>query len=217
MIFMDYRKRKINIVLINGKAGSGKDTIAIYLKKNYNYTHLYYAYALKISLSTITGFPIEYFTDPELKKQYLPYPWDKYTSRMLHQIVGTDLLRNQLDQDVWVKNVATKINRIIEDEDSCLVDYGTSFRNSETPNINIVISDLRFDNELYVSKYIKSFHEINTKVFSVQRNGQTGNTPGGIAQHVSEFGITLPDNTIYIDNNGSFEDLYKQIDLHFEK
>ena len=189
----------LNLILVSGKAGSGKDTVAHYLKNHYNCSHLYFAYAVKKSLSIITGLDEKYFFEHELKEKYLPFPWDKFTPRMMMQFYGTDLMRNQLDKDIWIKSVATKISTLIEE--------------STTDIINVVVSDLRFQNEMYIEQFINAPCKINKLIVRVDRPGKDGKTTGGLTNHESENGITnYPTETIIINNDRTVEELYIRIE-----
>lgn len=190
--------KNLNIILINGKAGAGKDTIAVYLKHNYNCSHLYYAFAVKKSLAIITGLDEKYFFDVELKEKQLPYPWDNFTPRKMMQTYG-QLVKLQFDESVWVKSVASKISSILEINED---------------NVNVVISDLRFNAELYIDKFINNKNYTINKIYIiVERPGKDGNTAGGIENHISENGINeFPLGTILINNNKDYWSLYENVD-----
>lgn len=196
--------KELNLVLVNGKAGSGKDTIALYLKTHYNFSHLFFAYAVKKSLSIITGLDEKYFFDHELKEKTLPFPWDKFTPRKMMQFYGTELMRNQLDKDIWIKSVATKISAILDTKNN---------DDDDDDTVNVVVSDLRFQNEMYVEQFINSDCSIKKLIIRVDRPGKDGNTQGGLEKHESENGITnYPAETIIINNNQTKDDLYAKVD-----
>ena len=100
---------------------------------------------LKTIASILTGIPVEKFEDQEFKKSLLGPEWGTVTDiplnsipvfadiqfnalisvRELLQKIGTDALRDNLHQDVWVN--------------ALMVDYN--------PTLNWVITDTRFPNE----------------------------------------------------------------------
>lgn len=55
-----------------GSAGVGKTTTAEWFVDNLGYVKLSYATPLKVSLSILTGLPLEYFLDIKLKEKEIP-------------------------------------------------------------------------------------------------------------------------------------------------
>ena len=111
------------IVGFGHKAQSGKDTCADYLVKNYGYKRIGFADALKETCSVAFGVPIEMFYG-ENKIKVDPY-WNMTYRKML-QYIGTDLFRNQVDMEFWVKRAFKSVNS----------------------SSRVVFSDMRFPNEV---------------------------------------------------------------------
>lgn len=177
------------ILGISGLKGSGKDTIADYLVKNHNFVKVSFADALKDGCKAIFG-----FNDRQLYgdlKEVVDKNW-KITPRQAMQFVGTDLFRNQIrslipwvDDKFWIQCTLNKIKQIQ--------------KNTETRNKNIVIADVRFENE------VDAIRQINGSIVNVTRDNLTYNDT---CEHESEKYI---DNLIYahkIYNNNSLESLY---------
>jgi hypothetical protein len=200
--------REIKLVLIHGHAGSGKDTIADYLVRKYDFTKYAYADPIKEFLSKNLGIPLNYFYDQELKTKDLYESlklssWKGWTPRKLLQFVGTNLFRNTMDEDFWVKVLAP---RIMDDPD---LD-------------KIVITDIRFENELYPERFFNERHILQNAtlykiIFQVERPGYIGTVPGGFENHESEQQIKLPKNTITLHNKEGLSDLYDALDRYMEK
>ena len=150
------------ILVVAGKKGSGKDTLADLLVENHNFKKISLADELKILCSRVFEYPINHNYDPNLKEKKWPAPiiitpvhigritnylTTRYfnvtdemivdmfntgenrvleTPRQLLQFIGTDLIRNIVDPDVWIK--LTKV----------------ALENYEG---NAVIPDARFENE----------------------------------------------------------------------
>lgn len=113
---------------ITGKIGSGKDTIADYLVSKYNYTKLSLAEPIKSALAAMLDEPLENFYDRELKEQ--PIPGLGISRRQLAETLGTEWGRNSLEKytgnnDFWLNLVKLKNHKN-----------------------NVVIPDVRFDNEV---------------------------------------------------------------------
>ena len=112
------------IIGINGKIGSGKDTVGsiiqyLTLCKKHNITDLPYdefvnsagwlphwqikkfAGKLKTIGSILTGIPVEKFEDQEFKKQQMPTGWGM-TYREFLQKLGTEGMRVGVHTNVWV-------------------------------------------------------------------------------------------------------------------
>lgn len=148
-------KRKINLIGISGKMGSGKDTAALLIKRvlsNHELTdntiaHLVqnpsptlkddsgwqikkFSTKLKEVVSVLTGAPVEKLDDQNFKKHMISETWDM-TFRELMQKIGTEAMRDNVSQDVWVNS---------------LFDGYDEFR-SFGPYRKWIITDVRFKNE----------------------------------------------------------------------
>ena len=136
-----------HIIGITGKAGSGKDTMASYLEQQ-GYIKLSFGSAVKDIVSIITGWSREFVegTNEERHlRETLVHPDYNKTCRELMQFVGTDLFRNQFDDNIWVNIIKNKIE-------------------SDIINDKFVITDVRFDNE---AQMIKS---IGGNIIQINRN-----------------------------------------------
>lgn len=136
-----------DIIALMGSKGSGKDTVASYIKKN-NTTYdkvviMSFADALKDAVSDIFHFKRELLEGKtkesrewrETEIPYLSRVMNKpVTPRWLLQQIGANILRKHLYDDLWVDSVLSKINAMEE----------------KTPDANYlyVITDCRFKNEI---------------------------------------------------------------------
>lgn len=135
------------ILGINGKIGSGKNAFAeLFAKQLPNRVECHsmadklrevieVLFEVKMTVTNEKGMPfcntIYNFTQ-EQKNIYLPK--FKKTIGELMQYIGTDLLRNHLDEDIWVKTL-----------------FNDTMKNKIDNGMIIVIPDVRFKNE---AKYI---------------------------------------------------------------
>lgn len=195
------------IIGILGLKGSGKDTIGNYLIENYNFKKLAYADSLKDAICCIFGWDREMMegstTESRLWREEIDPYWG-VSPRQMMQKIGTDLFRKHFSDDVWIKSLKLKLQKI---------------------KTNVVITDCRFDNEINLIK------ELGGKVIMVERmfpnwkvitssyrNGiitkaraETELLKTGI--HESEWRCYLYDNIdFYVDNSGSIEELYEVVD-----
>jgi hypothetical protein len=104
-------------------ARSGKDTAGDHLARKYLFTKTSFAGPLKLACQTIFGFNHYQVTSA---KEDIDQYWG-ITPRAALQRVGTDLLRNQFREDIWVKSVERYIKT--------------------NKAMNWVITDVRFPNE----------------------------------------------------------------------
>lgn len=143
------------IIALTGKAGSGKSTIADYLVSNHKFHK--YSFAKKVKLTA----QIIYDLSPEqlygIKKEVVD---DRYgvTPRFILQRLGTEVAR-VIHPNTWICSLNNDIFPLINN------------------NVDIVIDDLRFENE---AKYIKS---LQGYILKVDRNIDSQDT------HESEIGI----------------------------
>jgi len=177
--------RPLTIGMI-GKAGSGKDTVADHLVREYGFDKMALADPLKTAVQTIFAVDDEHMYDRDKREEELE-DWPGWTVRKLLQFVGTELFRTHVDQDVWVKNVVLRAKQ----------------------KRLAVISDVRFPNEVEVPKKMLSEAGHDVLFIKVVREGING-TPSGIANHASEAHDL--DGDYLILNDGTIEDLLKKVD-----
>lgn len=209
------------IISLTGRAGSGKDTVANYIIKNYdNWGKDLFAGTLKDAVSAIFGWDRKMLAgdtpeDREIREQKDDYWSEKFgyevTPRIILQKFGTDCLRNHLHEDIWVNSLEKKI----KDTDK-----------------NIIITDCRFKNEIEMLKnlgatfirvtrdtlpeWFEKVSELNKKGYNMA--GILNLVPEVKNIHVSELDWIGVDNPDYIINakSGDFEGMYKQIDKIME-
>jgi hypothetical protein len=173
------------LVGICGKAGSGKDTIGDYLVTRYKFQRIALADPIKRLVKDIFVLDDHTVYDRVAREQQLKN-WPDWTVRKLLQFIGTELFRNNVDDAIWVKSLWLRI--------------------VENPDINYVVTDVRFPNEL---KYFQDNAKPGEFMFiKVVREGCNGVV--GLQSHASEA-YDL-DAEYVIDNNGTFENLYNKID-----
>ena len=187
---------KLQIIGITGKAGSGKDTVANYFIDSKNYIKLTFGGAVKDIVQIITGWSRDMIEGQtvesrELRETVVHQNYNM-NCRQLMQFVGTDLFRNNLDQNVWINIVNDKVKKLILD-----INSGTQTLKHVK---GIIISDVRFDNE---AQFIKS---IGGTIVKINRNVAIESS-----NHQSERGISIATDYV-IENNTTIDDLYNQID-----
>lgn len=213
------------VAAITGKKRAGKNTVGDYLEKEYGYSQISFAGKLKEITNRYIGCPSHSEADREEEREFIVYvnnlndaakelgitfkPKEQYrfverftkvfapyavevgdtyikyktTYRKVLQLFGTDVCRYFVD-DIWVDEVKKKI--------------------LNNPNINFVVTDLRFDNEALM------IASLGGVVIEVVREGCNGDG------HSSEAGISeyLIDVTI---ENTTKAQLYAQVDAVIEQ
>ena len=177
------------IIGITGRKFNGKDTIANYLRDNYDYHQIAFAEPLKESCRVLFGFTEEQLYG-SLKETSDPN-WYNLTPRQVFQYMGTDIMRNQMtglspefEDKFWLKCLENKIKKIL----------------SEYPNDCIVISDVRFPNEVEMIK------KLGGTVIRVKRpNIENNNT---FSAHASENMIDELSVDYELINDTTREELY---------
>lgn len=132
--------------------------------QNCNWEIVKYAYKLKLIGSLLTGIPVEKFESQEFKKTQMAPEWGNISVREFLQTLGTNALRDQVHEDVW-------INALFSD-----------FNDSDT----WLITDVRFPNE---AEAIKKKGGI---VVRVDRGLSTGEHPSETALDDYEFDYIIP-------------------------
>lgn len=201
------------IIGLVGFIGSGKDTVASRFI-SYGCIKDSFAAPLKDACAAIFGWPRTLLEGDTIEsREFRETPdmfWtrklgiDNFTPRLALQLLGTDVLRNQFHQDIWLSSL----------------EYRFRIKNNDQ---NVVISDARFRNEL---ELIKSLNGI---VVWVQRgelplwfdDAVKANEGNAIARkimqtrwrdvHESEWNWAGFPVDYIINNNGSMEDLDKLV------
>ena len=177
------KMNKINktIIGLHGLAGSGKDTVADYIVKKYNYKKTSFATPLKIIVSLISGWNYDFVDgkeDRQLRETLEHYKYNM-TCRQMMQYIGTDLFRKQFNENIWINITKNYIDNHSE---------------------NIIVTDCRFENEINLIK------KMGGKIIIIKRNNINS-----VNKHESEKNIEIDDAYI-IENNGTLEELYMNID-----
>lgn len=113
-------------------------------------------------------------------------------TRTLLQIYGTDIFRDRVDYNFWVKNLINKIKESKEDI--------------------IIITDCRFPNEI---ELLDDEPDFNVIAIRVERNIDRNDS---VNEHESEKALDNYKNFNYIvENNGTLEDLWHSAKLIFDE
>jgi len=221
--------KQYEIILLTGKAGSGKDTVADYLMSlsevceagkhpelyppdtvfcsEQIFSKDFFANPLKKMACILIGADEnddlkKYIYDNAFKEAIIPFgPMKGFTGRTILQKLGTEQIRNGFYEDVWVNHLA--------------------FRLSNRKCGKYVVSDCRFDNEANLPIYLEKFltelsnlKNVQVKCVVVEVIGR-GGLSGEYAKHKSESGLSVPRE--YLDNSGTKEQLYRNIDQLLKK
>lgn len=180
------------IIGINGKIGSGKGTLTSMLTylSEVNYLtaeEFLYAYKLKKIVAELANVPFEYTLTQEGKNLYVEM-YEMTLGEMLQKI-GTDVLRNYFDDNIWIKSINDQIKK-----SNCSI---------------AIISDLRFPNEV---ENIKEQDGITIKI--IRPNNNVNLNSKRDIKHSSEIALDDIELDFTIINDGTKTDLYyKAIDI----
>lgn len=209
------------IIAIVGWQGSGKDTIADYLVNSHGFHRDSFAGTLKDAVSVVFGWDRELLEGRTKASRAWREQVDTWwanklniphlTPRWVLQQWGTEVCRRAFHDDIWVASLENKLRKTTDD---------------------IVISDCRFTNE------IRALRSVNAKIVWVERGDrpiwydwavkyntmadqQFKTTMRVIADleespfryriHESEWAWVGSEVDYHIENDGSIEDLYKQV------
>lgn len=134
------------IIGMSGLAGSGKNSVANIIKKNYdNWVDISFAKPMKDAVACMFGLPRELLEGDtkdsrEWREQKCEYWSEKFnyeiTPRRILQMFGTELVRNNLNQNFWVDRLEFEIKNLTKE------------------GKNVIITDVRFPNEANMIKNI---------------------------------------------------------------
>ena len=171
---------------------SGKDTTADYLVKNYDFTKIAFAQPMKDACKILFNFDDEQLYGS--KKEIIDCRWN-VSPRTVFQHFGTEMFRRGINEimphikdNFWVTLAIDTYHNIVKKE----------------PNIKVVISDVRFPNE------IDAIHKENGIVIKITRPEIIS-----VDTHASEDIENLRGDYEII-NDGTLENLYNKIDIILE-
>lgn len=174
------------IIGLAGEKGSGKDTVAAYLVKQYQFERRAFADPLKKSVAALLDIPffqIDKFKNDDTVKVSVHHDEDGYlrniksqTFREFLQKFGTESHRDVFGVDFWVDQTLPKDGYY----------HGRK----------IVITDCRFDNE------VERIRHLGGKIVRIHRRG----IEPGIDSHQSERFDFIADYDIF--NDDTLDDLW---------
>lgn len=168
------------LVGVAGRARAGKDTIAGYLGERYAFHRESFAEPIRTFVRHILGLSKD---DLETNKE-TPIGWLDATPRRLMQTVGTEWGRG-IDPELWIKSALRRAEPAL------------------FSGRNVVISDVRFDNE---AEAIKAAGGLIVRV--VRPDGAP------VEAHASEAGISESLVDITLLNDSSVSWLTAQVDRY---
>ncbi len=181
------------IIGICGKKKHGKDAVAKILIDKYHFTKYSFADPLKRGVQEMFGLTDEQCWGDQSVKETVDERWG-ISPRKLLQLVGTDIFREYLPS--IHKGFGKKIkNNIWVNRFKIWVE--------ENPDMNIIVPDVRFLNE------IKAIKNIGGDIWHIDA-GQRVGTDGD--SHKSENEWCQYDFNSVIDNNGTMEELYNNVE-----
>jgi len=197
------------IIGICGFIGSGKDTAADYLVNFHEFRRESFAATLKDAVASVFGWDREMLEGRTKQSREWREQKDEWwshrlgmniTPRWVLQYWGTDVLRKNFHDDIWVASVENKLRQTQD---------------------HVVISDCRFPNEIAALRrqggrviWIKRGPLPRWYDFAVQANHGDFHAVEYLSEnqiHPSETAWVGTNFDSVIDNNGSIEQLYTQL------
>ena len=189
------------IIGILGNKNVGKDTLADYLVSTEGFKKISFATNLKKCLAVMFNWNDNNFSLENKEKK--DSVWNVSPRKML-QLLGTEFLREYCKDIIDCKiNFNDKEEVFSYHIKKLFLDNKELFDNNE----NIVISDVRFPDEV---KFIKW---LNGKIIKLERNDAIVNK---FNNHLSENQVNNLEYDVKIENNFTKEHLYKIINIYLE-
>jgi hypothetical protein len=202
------------IIGLIGFIGCGKGTVAQILVQNYNFRQDSFASSLKDVAASIFDWP-RYLLEGDTKEsrewRELVDPWwekelsiPNFSPRLALQLMGTDVLRNHFHNDIWFLTLQNRYRKV--------------------PDKSVVVSDVRFLNELgFIKKNNGILIRVNRGVlpewYSCAADANAGNLDALEIMkskyshiHSSEWSLCGTVADFEINNNGTISDLYNEIE-----
>ena len=161
---------------ITGKAGSGKDTLVDALIRKHGGVKVSFSDPLKTACKALFQ-----LSDSQLynrrEKERIDERWGR-SPRQLMQFLGTDLLRNQFDKEIFIKSMRSRVRSLL------------------ATNPLVIVTDCRFENESHLVRSMQG------TVIHLSRKGIQN-----VNDHVSEQSLCKFSADIAVHNDASVEDL----------
>jgi len=143
------------IIGFTGYAKSGKDTAASAInavldQMGANVERLAFADPIR-SVGELFGYTHEQMTDQSLKETYLGNDITGVTPRKFMQLVGSEMFRNSLDKDIWVRFMESRFENDPGSIGGEQLELGFG-PDVWKPNRVYLITDVRFENEAEMIK-----------------------------------------------------------------
>lgn len=207
------------LIGVAGFKNAGKDTVGRYLVERYNFERFAFADILKKSVAALFDIPLEdidkYKNDPQLmvaigwenepEKKFEGQPskmWSPMKSMTFREFLkfyGTESHRDIFGFDFWLDQVLPQPGKNHQGWTTQKQFHQKQFHH----NKRIVVTDVRFENEA------KRIVDLVGYVVRVSRPGVGGE------EHRSEI-IGFPVD-YELENDGTFVDLFKQVDKMMER
>lgn len=200
------------IIGICGLIGAGKDTIADYLVNIHEFRRDSFAATLKDAVAAVFGWDrvmLEGRTKSSREWREQPDEWwserlgREITPRWILQHWGTEVCRQGFHDDIWIASLENKLRNATD---------------------NIVISDCRFPNEIQAirsagGRVIRVVRGAEPEWYDLAIKANLRHSGWSLAQgKLAEFGIHASETAWIgtefdrvVDNDGSLDDLYAQI------
>jgi hypothetical protein len=105
---LTHKRKKVALIGISGKIGSGKDTAAAMIQEGRPYDNRKFAGKLKQICGILLNVDPKQFESQEFKSTYLP-DWGM-TVREFLQRMGTEAVRGQIHDNAWVMSTMSGFN-----------------------------------------------------------------------------------------------------------
>lgn len=193
-----------NVILLSGWKGSGKDTAAEYLAKQYQYTQLSLASKLKDIVSSTYRVPREDLDNPtrkEMPLHHLPViPTDSFTESV------QSLLSNELSSGYWTPRALCILEGSIKR--AVYANYWSRELITEildNPELNYVISDVRYLSEMDTLRMFIQPDQLLTLRLNRHQLIETTDP--------SERDLDKYNFDMVLSNTGTKEELYEAMDF----
>jgi len=199
------------LIGITGLISSGKDTAADYLVTFHGFKRLSFASSLKDAVASVFGWDrtlLEGSTKASRQWREQVDPWwsarlniPHLTPRYILQQWGTEVLRANFHDEIWVASVENRLRNTTED---------------------VVITDCRFANEINAIKRVggitmRTNRGPNPDWYDIAVEYNSGDslaafTLNSLGIHASEYSSVGLEYDYHLDNNSTIDDLHRQIE-----
>lgn len=183
----------MKLVGLTGRARCGKNSVYDFLNEKHGCAQFQFAGALKSAAAILLNKRKSQVEGLGYDREKIMPEWG-FSMREFLQKLGTECIRGTFREDFWINRVAIELDQMIK-----------VYERAEAEMPGVVFTDVRFENE---ADFVRQRGGI---IWHVIRPDVDRFLDEHAQSHASEAGVEFKAGDVYVQNNGSLEDLRDRV------